>query len=144
METEFSGVGIQLVTSARERGDALLRSLENVPAQPLEVARDRAAEAVEHYCADLIDELVASASPNASSVNVKECYTELALSFAKAVRDLEPDAERRHAMAQAIQFKILKSERRLRSVLESLSATQHPAEATDTPHPTEVSSDEGL
>ncbi|MEN3336429.1 MAG: hypothetical protein V7647_105 [Acidobacteriota bacterium] len=142
MARKFSGVGTQLVTSARERGGVLLRGLEDVPTEPLDSARDRAAAAVEHYCADLIDELVASAS--LSGPSIKQCYTELALSFAKSVRDLEPDAERRHAIAQAIQFKILQSERRLRSVLESLGVGQPEAVASDRPHPPEVSSDDGL
>ena len=119
METQSLSVRIQLIIAARERADALIYALQNSPRQPLDIARDRAAGAVQQFCAELMDELVASVSFNSTSdaAKVKECYTELALDFAKSVRDLEADAERRHAIAQAIQYKILESERRLRAVL---------------------------
>ena len=103
--------------------------LKNSPTQPLEVARGRAASAVQVYSTRLTDELVASlASSSPSEVaRVKSCFTDLALEFAQSVRDLEPDAERRHEIAHAIQFKILESERRLRSLLDALvpSASHH-------------------
>jgi hypothetical protein len=100
-----------------------LRALENSPAEPLDVALERAAGAVQQYCAQLIDELVASLSSDSRSdlARVKSRYTELVLEFAQSVRDLEPDSERRHEVAQAVQCKILESERRLRSLLDALA-----------------------
>ena len=122
METQLSGLGIQFIRSARRRAQTLVHTLEHSHREPLDVARDQAAAAVEQYCAALTDELVASASSiSVSGAKLKECYTALALAFAKSVRDLEPDPERRHAIAQAILFKILQSERRLRAVMEALS-----------------------
>src|SRR3954449_9644846 len=123
MGSETVDVGEQLIISARTRGGDLLRTLENSPAQPLDVARERAAAAVQQYSAQLIDELVASLSPGSPSevARLKSSYTELALDFAQSVRDLEPEAERRHEIAQAVQFKLLESERRLRSLLEALA-----------------------
>jgi len=123
MGSETVDVGDQLIISARTRGADLLRTLENTPAQPLDVSRERAAVAVQQYTAQLIDELVASLSAGSPSemARLKSHYTELALEFAQSVRDLEPDSERRHEIAQAIQFKLLESERRLRSLLEALA-----------------------
>src|SRR4051812_21534020 len=114
------GMDTQLISSSRDRAGKLLGVLKDSPGQPLEVARDRAARAVEQYSNRLIDELVASLPSNSASgaARVKSCFTELALEFAQSVRDLEPEAHRRHDIAQAIQFKILESERRLRSLLE--------------------------
>lgn len=113
----------QLIISARTRGCDLLRTLENSPRQPLDVARERAAGAVQQYSSQLTDELVSSMSASSPSevAKVKSCYTDLALEFAQSVRDLEPDAERRHEIAQALQNKILESERRLRLLLEALA-----------------------
>ena len=87
------------------------------------MARERAAGAVQQYSSQLTDELVSSMSASSPSevAKVKSCYTDLALEFAQSVRDLEPDAERRHEIAQAIQNKILESERRLRLLLEALA-----------------------
>jgi len=123
MGSESVDVSDQLITSARIRGGELLRTLENSPEQPLDVTLERAAGAVQQYCAQLIDELVASLPSNSPSdlARLKSRYTEVALEFAQSVRDLEPDSERRHDIAQAIQFKLLESERRLRSLLDALA-----------------------
>jgi hypothetical protein len=123
MGSESVDVGDQLITSARMRGGELLRTLGNSPAQPLDVALERAAGAVQQYCAQLIDDLVASLPSNSPSdlARVKSRYTEVVLKFAQSVRDLEPDPDRRHEIAQAVQFKILQSERRLRSLLNALA-----------------------
>jgi hypothetical protein len=121
--SEFVHVDDQLIISARTRGCELLRTLENSPTQPLDVARDCAAGAVQQYSTQLIDELVSSLSSNSPSevATVRSCYSELVLEFAQSVRDIEPNSERRHEVAQAIQFKILEAERRLRSLLEALA-----------------------
>jgi hypothetical protein len=123
MRSKSVDVDDQLIISARSRGCDLLRALKNSPGQRLHVARERAAAAVQQYSAQLTDELVSSLSTSSPSevAKIKSCYTELALEFAQSVRDLEPDSERRHEIAQAIQFKILESERRLRSLLEALA-----------------------
>jgi hypothetical protein len=135
METQDFGVEHQLIVSARDRAQGLLNELRGSPEQPLEIARDRAAAAVERHSAQLIDELVSSTSPDSAlhPLRVKECYAQLALEFANAVRDLEPDSERRHAIAQAVQYKILESERRLRAVMEALA----PPPAESSPHDTD-------
>ena len=123
MGSKSVDVDEQLIISARTRGSDLLRTLENSSRLPLDMARERAARAVQQYSTQLTDELVSlmSASSPSEVAKVKSCYTELALEFAQSVRDLEPDPERRHEIAQAIQFKILESERRLRSLLEALA-----------------------
>ncbi len=132
METSTAALVPQLVCEARERARALISSLHDVPDTPIDVARDRAALSVQHYCERVMDELAAAvttASPDEVAL-VKQRYTELALEFAKSVRDLEPDAARRHAVAQALQYKILESERRLRSVLDRVAIT---ADCPDVP-----------
>src|SRR3954470_19234166 len=123
MELRALSIDQHLISSARDLARRLLGALADLPGQPLDVARSRAAEAVEQYSTQLIDELVAAVPSNSTSegARVKSCYTELALEFAQSVRDLEPDPERRHDIAHAIQFKILESERRLRSLLEALA-----------------------
>ena len=130
METPPATLVPLLVSAARERADALICALQDSPNAPIDVARDRAAIAVQQYCEQVMDELAAAvttASPDEVAL-VKQRYTELALDFAKSVRDLEPDAARRHAVAQALQYKILESERRLRSVLARVTI---PAECSD-------------
>jgi hypothetical protein len=130
METSPAALVPQLVIDARERARAMICALQDTPNTPIEVARDRAAASVQQYCDGLMDELAAAvgtASPDAVAL-FRQRYTELALEFAQSVRDLEPDAARRHAVAQALQYKILESERRLRSVLARVTI---PAECSD-------------
>jgi hypothetical protein len=123
MQIQFSAVESNLIRSARRRAASALAVLRTSSDPTLEAACERSAAAVQQYCDELMDELVAAASSSSSSeaARVKDCYTEVALGFAKSVRDLEKDAERRHAIAQAVQYKILESERRLRSLLEALT-----------------------
>ena len=113
MGSESVDAGEKLIISARTRGCELLRTLGDLPGRPLDVTCERAAKAVQQYTVQLIDELVASLSSGSRSevARVKARYIELALEFAQSVRDLEPDSERRHEIAQAIQFKILCSRR---------------------------------
>lgn len=132
MEIPPAALVPQLVSDARERARAMVCALHDSPNTPIEVARERAAASVQQYCEHVMDELAATvdrASPEAVAL-FKHRYTELALDFAKSVRDLEPDAARRHAVAQALQYKILESERRLRSVLDRVTI---PAECSDAP-----------
>jgi hypothetical protein len=117
------GVVEKLIKDARERAEGSIRALQALPGEPIDVAQQRAGAAVEHYCADLLDALVAAASPKSIGdwTWVKQRYSELALDFAKCIRDIEPDAGRRHAIAQAVQQEILEAERRLRAVLGALT-----------------------
>ncbi len=124
METSPAALVPRLVIEARERARAMICALQDSPNTPIEVARDRAAASVQQYCDGLMDELAAAvgtASPDAVAL-FRQRYTELALEFAQSVRDLEPDAARRHALAQAIQYKVLQAEQRLRGLLKALSA----------------------
>ena len=131
-ETSLARLVPELVVAARERARVLICALQDSPNTPIDVARERAAASVQQYCERVMDELaptVDTASPE-TVVLFKQRYTELALEFAKSVRDLEPDAARRHAVAQALQYKILESERRLRSLLDRVKS---PAECSDAP-----------
>jgi hypothetical protein len=130
---------LQLIGAARERADALICALESLRGEPIEVARERAAATVQQYCTQLLDQLsvsLPSASDEERIAWLKRRYAELAMDFAKSVCQIETDAARRHAVAQAVQQQVLELERRLRSVLEALGAAgEGPASAVVSPAP---------
>lgn len=122
-----AALGPQLVSEARARARAMICDLQDSPNTPIDVARERAGASVQQYCEGLMDELVASlgtSSGHEAIASVRRRYTELALEFAKSVRDVETDAARRHAVAQAIQYKVLQAEHRLRALLECIMPAQ--------------------
>jgi hypothetical protein len=125
MDATVPAAAVQLLNGARDRASELLSALRVLPALPLETACARAAGAVHQYCSELLDELVTPVfllTAAAGGSWVRQNYAQLAVDFAKSVRDLEADSLRRHALAQVLQNKILDSERRLRLVLDALSA----------------------
>jgi hypothetical protein len=112
----------RLISDARDRAGALISTLANLRGEPLDVAQVRAAASVKQYSDQLLDELLASVAPYPSAewtAWVKTQYTDLAMAFAKSVCQIESDAGRRHAVAQAVQYQILASERRLRSAFDA-------------------------
>ena len=85
---------------------------------PVVALCERAAAAVDEYCQILADNL-SEASVSGSEGDAERLRREYATilgEFALAVRDIIPDREARHALAQAIQCAILRHERRLREV----------------------------
>ena len=114
----------QLISSARRRGAELIRALVTTTGVSPDVLCERAAEAVDRFCADLLGGLITAAVPLAGpeSAWVRRHYLPLITEFGTGVRDALEDPTLRHAAAQAIQCKILEHERRLRIVLDSAAA----------------------
>lgn len=145
--------GTQLISDARERAALLIAALKALRDEPIEVARERAATTVNQYCGELLESLSAAASslsgtaPGAAAATlpstdrvgwIKQRYAELAMDFAQSVCQIETDAARRHAVAQAVQQQILELERRLRTALDALGAS------AETPVPDAVSPPAGV
>jgi hypothetical protein len=121
-----SDVGTQLISDARERAALLIAVLQALRDEPIEVARERAAATVNQYCGDVLESLSAAAAtlPGTDRVGwIKQRYAELAMDFAQSVCQIETDAARRHAVAQAVQQQILELERRLRAALDALGGS---------------------
>ena len=122
-----------------------LRALNRVP---LDVLVETASAAVDHYADDLLAEVRASVPSDLTTEAaspVKKCYTELVLEFGRSVRDAETDSVRRHAVAQAVQQKVLEAERRVRTLFSEATAACivrcAAAGLTAHPHPGVFSSD---
>ena len=79
---------------------------------------ERATALVDEYT-DILGDSFARARISTSDVDAERLrreYVRLLGDFAAAVRDLIPDREARHGVAQAIQCALLRHERRLREV----------------------------
>ena len=106
-------------TLRRRRRDLLaaLAALRDRGA-PLAALCERATGAVAEY-SEILAENLAQASVSASGVDAETSRREsmrILGEFAASVRDLIPDRDARHALAQDIQCAVLQHERRLRDV----------------------------
>ena len=104
----------------RRHGRALLGVVVAVRDRGAPVAAlcARAVAAIDEYSQILSDSL-AEASVSGSEADAERLrreYSRILGEFALAVRDIIPDRETRHAVAQAIQCAVLQHERRLREV----------------------------
>lgn len=104
----------------RRRGRDLLGALvaQRDAGTPVADLCARAAASVDEY-GDILIDTVAQASLPASVEDAERLRRESARilgEFAAAVRDIIPDREARHALAQAIQCAILRHERSLREI----------------------------
>lgn len=111
-----------LIRAERGRGRGLVNALADASlAESFALLCERASAAVDEYSSGLLARLIAVARPasEADAEWVKRNYLSLVSEFVTAVRDVSPDPETRHAVAQAVQCRILLHERRCRAVLAS-------------------------
>jgi predicted component of type VI protein secretion system len=80
---------------------------------------ERASAAVDEFSAILLDDVTSAlhAHSEADGEWLRRQYVAQLGDFAASVRDVIPDPEMRHGLAQAIQCAILRHERRLRELL---------------------------
>jgi predicted component of type VI protein secretion system len=107
----------------RRRGNRLLNGLVSArdSAVPIVEMCERASAAVDEFSAILADDLGAAAhsASEADADWLRRQYLTMLGEFAASARDIVPDPDARHGLAQAIQCGILRHERRLREVLTS-------------------------
>jgi hypothetical protein len=105
----------------RRHGSRLLSGLATAcdSGIPISVLCERASAALAEFSAILADD-VSEAAQSHTEADVdwlRRQYATMLGKFAVAVRDLIPDRDARHGLAQAIQCAILRHELRLRDVL---------------------------
>jgi hypothetical protein len=105
----------------RRRADRLLDGLMRArnSGAPVAAVCERAAAAVDEVSVILAEDLSAAAhSGSAADAEwLRRQYATMLGEFAASARDVIPDRDARHGLAQAIQCAILRHERRLREVL---------------------------
>jgi hypothetical protein len=86
---------------------------------PISVLCERASAAVDEFSGILADDLSEAAQSHAEAdVDwLRRQYVTMLFKFAGSARDLIPDRDARHGLAQSIQCAILRHELRLRDVL---------------------------
>jgi hypothetical protein len=116
----------QLVSTARKLIQALVEELRNQPDLDADAMCSRAAAAADRYATELLAEFVAATHPMAAEDLewLKRRYLTLILEFATAVCGVIPDSFIRHSVVQRLQCKILEQERHLRTILNSVAASQ--------------------
>jgi len=110
----------QRVGAARRRGTRLLNGLVTARDSGLSAAAicELASAAVDEFSAILVVDLGAAAHSTAEANTnwLRQQYVTILGEFAASARDVIPDPDARHGLAQAIQCAILRHERRLREV----------------------------
>ena len=120
----------KLISKARVNAGALVEAFaqSTTARESVQDGCDRAAVAVDTYCCDLLDDLIAHASPLSCADTrwLRSRYLTLIVEFGSAIRDAIKDSEKRHAAAQVIQYRVLEHERHLRHALESAALSDSP------------------
>jgi hypothetical protein len=130
MPFQESEAQIQLINSVRAHAGDLVQAFARAAdeREPVAAACDRASRALDRYCCDLLDQMLASTSPLscADGAWLRSKYLTLIVEFGSAIRDAIKDSETRHAAAQVLQYRVLEHERHLRLALESAAAAHSP------------------
>lgn len=139
MPVPESAAQTQLIIDAR--GDAAERvrtfADESSSRESVKTTCERAAAALDRYCASLLDRMLLALRPvtTADVAWMRSQYLTLIVEFGSAIRDAIQDSETRHAAAQGIQFSVLEHERHLRPALEAAVLANSPVVAIVPPKP---------
>jgi hypothetical protein len=125
----------QLIKTARQHADELVRAFTARGREPVSATCGRAAAMVDRYCGDLLDLMVTTLPPStqADAAWLRSQYLTLIVEFGSAIRDAIVDSETRHAAAQGIQCRVLDHERHLKPALDAILANVPVADVTPKP-----------